>query len=162
MDLEKYFDIYDINDGDTAEAMSSASDIEAEEAESVRGLKLTAARFYTTRKVFLCCLMALDAHGGKPDFARWSTAVDEVRGVAVVTSNAEERLQSILSEAESKRSSSVSGQSLMFFRFPCSPNSKNSLNTWSGAMASSAAQTQFAFVRYSRSSSKITPTSGRI
>ncbi|KAH7416919.1 Mysoin-binding motif of peroxisomes-domain-containing protein [Cadophora sp. MPI-SDFR-AT-0126] len=100
LDLEKYLDIYDISEGDFSEAMQGYSETEFEDAESVRVLKILAARFYITRKIFLCCLMALDAHGGKPDFVRWSTAVDEIHGVGVVTGDAEDRLHRILSEQE--------------------------------------------------------------
>ncbi|KAK0118759.1 hypothetical protein ONS95_007641 [Cadophora gregata] len=100
MDLEKYLDIYDISNVDFSEAMLGYSDAEFEDTESVRVLKILAARFYTTRKIFLCCLMALDAHGGKPDFVRWSTAVDEIHATSVVTGDAGERLHRILSEQE--------------------------------------------------------------
>ncbi|CAL3968724.1 unnamed protein product [Diplocarpon coronariae] len=100
LDLEKYFDIYDISEIDFSEAMDGYSDTEFEDAESVRVLKILAARFYTTRKIFLCCLMALDAHGGSSDFNRWTTAVDEVHGVGIVTSDVGERLRRILGEEE--------------------------------------------------------------
>ncbi|KAL2065117.1 hypothetical protein VTL71DRAFT_4257 [Oculimacula yallundae] len=101
MDLEKYLDIYDISEIDYSEAMLGFSATEFDDAESVRVLKILASRFYTTRKIFLCCLMALDAHGGKPDFVRWSTAVDEIHGVCVVVGQAEQRLHQILSQEES-------------------------------------------------------------
>jgi hypothetical protein len=102
LDLEKYFDIYDVSDTDLAEAMLGYSDTEFDDVESVRVLKILAARFHTSRKLFLCCLMALDAHGGKPDFLRWSSAVDEIRGLTTVTNEAEVRLRDILTEEESK------------------------------------------------------------
>lgn len=108
MDLEKYCDIYDINESDFSEVMQGYADTEFDDAESIRILKLLAARFHTVRKIFLCCLMALDAHGGKPDFVRWSTAVDEIHGVTTVTDEAESRLHRILSEEESKICSSSS------------------------------------------------------
>jgi len=101
MDLEKYYDIYDISDSDLSEAMLGYSDSEFENVDSLRALKILAARFHTTRKIFLCCLLALDAHGGKPDFLRWGTAVDKIHAVGVVTGEAEERLHRILSEEES-------------------------------------------------------------
>lgn len=101
MDLEKYFDIYDISDSDFTEAMSGYSEAEFEDAESLRVLKIIAARFDITRKIFLCCLMALEADGGKPDFIRWTTAVDEIHALAIVTGEAEERLRRILGEEES-------------------------------------------------------------
>ena len=102
LDLEKYYDIYDINDTDYEEAMLGYVESEFDDAESLRVLKILAARFHTTRKIFLCCLMALDAHGGKPDFLRWSTAVDEIHGVGLVSGEAENRLRRILSEEESE------------------------------------------------------------
>lgn len=67
----------------------------------MRVLKILAARFQTVRKFFLCCLLALNANGGKPDFLRWSAAIDEIHSVCVVTSDAEDRLRRILSEEES-------------------------------------------------------------
>jgi hypothetical protein len=101
MDLEKYYDIYDVSDTDFSEAMLGYSEGEFDDAESVRVLKILAARFHTTRKIFLCCLMALDAHGGRPDVIRWSTAIDIIHGAIAVTVEAEERLRRILSEEES-------------------------------------------------------------
>jgi len=102
MNLEKYYDIYDISEADSDDAMLGYTEGEFEDAESVRVLKLFAARFHAVRKIFLCCLMALDAHGGKPDFLRWSTALDEIHGVATTTTIAEARLRRIVSEEESK------------------------------------------------------------
>ena len=107
MDLEKYLDIYDVGNIDFSEAMAGYSETEFDDIESLRVLKILAARLHTARKIFLCCLMALDAHGGKPDFLRWSTAVDEIHGVSVVTEEAEHRLREILTEEESKSLSGV-------------------------------------------------------
>ncbi len=132
MDLEKYYDIYDISDCDFTEAMSGYSEEEFEDSESVRILKILAARFYTSRKMFLCCLMALDAHGGKPDFNRWSTAVDEIHGVGVVTGDAEDRLCRILREEESKVSICLGLKSLLIiFRLSCPLNSQSTHDAWS-------------------------------
>lgn len=101
LDLEKFFDVYDINDLDFSEAMLGYSDTEFEDPDSLRVLKILAARFQTTRKIFLCCLMALDANGGKSDFPRWRTAVDEIHELTIVASAAEELLRRILGEEES-------------------------------------------------------------
>ncbi|TVY59167.1 hypothetical protein LCER1_G000175 [Lachnellula cervina] len=100
MDLEKYYDIYDICETDFTEAMLGYSESEFEDLESVRVLKILASRFFMSRKIILCCLMALDANGGKADFLRWSTAIDEIHGVTIATGEAEERLHRILSEEE--------------------------------------------------------------
>jgi hypothetical protein len=102
LDLEKYYDMYDINDIDFSEAMLAYSEAEFEDPDSLRVLKILAARFHTTRKIFLCCLMALDANGGRADFPRWRTAVDEIQELTILTSEADERLRRTLSEEESK------------------------------------------------------------
>ena len=104
LDLEKYYDIYDITDSDFSEAMLGYSENEFEDIDSLRVLKILAARFHTTRRIFLCCLMALDANGEKSDFLRWTTAIDEIHALCATTTEAEERLRRILHEEESKSS----------------------------------------------------------
>ncbi|KAG4026216.1 hypothetical protein MFRU_043g00210 [Monilinia fructicola] len=101
MDLDKYYDVYDISDLDYSEAMLGYTEGEFDDEESVRVLKIFAARFHTIRKIFLCCLLAFDAHGGKPDFHRWGLAVDELHTLCSVTSEAEDKLRRILGEEES-------------------------------------------------------------
>jgi hypothetical protein len=101
LDVEKYFDIYDVSDTDILEALLGYSETEFDDIGSIRVLKILAARFHTSRKIFLCYLMALDAHGGKPDFLRWGSAIDEIRGVRTITEQAEARLREILTEEES-------------------------------------------------------------
>ena len=122
MDLEKYYDIYDISDMDFAEAMLGYSETEFEDLDSLRVLKILAARFHTVRKIFLCCLLALDAHGGKPDFLRWGTAVDEIQALGTVTGGAEERIRQILSEEESMFPKSTLQSALTKFRFSTTSN----------------------------------------
>jgi hypothetical protein len=102
MDLEKYYDMYNISDMDFSEAMLGFSETEFDDLESLRTLKILAARFHTIRKVFLCCLLALDAEGGKSDFSRWGAAVDEISGVSEATRESEGRLRRILGEEESE------------------------------------------------------------
>ncbi len=81
--------------------MLGYSETEFEDGESLRVLKILAARFNTARRILLCCLLALDAHGGKPDFLRWGTALDEIHGVSVITLDAEDSMRRILNEEES-------------------------------------------------------------
>jgi hypothetical protein len=102
VDLEKYFDVYDISDMDLQEASLGFSEMEFEDLESLRVLKILAARLHIIRKVLFCCLLALDADGGKPDFLRWSTAVDEMQEISSMTGDAEDHLRRILGEEECK------------------------------------------------------------
>ncbi|KAK8924922.1 hypothetical protein VCV18_005348 [Metarhizium anisopliae] len=100
-ELEKYYDMYDINDLDMSDALQGFTEGEFDDAESLRTLKILAARFHTTRKMLLCALLALDANGEGSDLLRWTTAVEVLRNLNETTQAAFQKLQGILSEAES-------------------------------------------------------------
>lgn len=101
-ELEKYYDMYDINDLDMSDALQGFTEGEFDDAESLRTLKILAARFHTTRKMLLCALLALDANGEGSDLLRWTTAVEVLRNLNETTQAAFQKLQGILSEAECK------------------------------------------------------------
>lgn len=101
-ELEKYYDMYDINDLDMSDALQGFTEGEFDDAESLRTLKVLAARFHTTRKMLLCALLALDANGEGSDLLRWTTAVEVLRNLNETTRAAFQKLQGILSEAECK------------------------------------------------------------
>ncbi|KAG6053081.1 hypothetical protein E4U17_005055 [Claviceps sp. LM77 group G4] len=100
-ELDKYYDMYDINDLDISDALQGFRENEFEDPESLRTLKILAARFHTTRKMLLCALLALDANGEGSDLLRWSTAVEVLRGLNESTRGAFDNLRAILSEAQS-------------------------------------------------------------
>lgn len=100
LDLEKYCDVYDISDFDLSDAMRGYSEDEFDDLESLRTLKILAARFYTIRKIFLCSLLALEANGDENDLMRWTTAVEALRSLREATATAFERLRGILVEEE--------------------------------------------------------------
>lgn len=112
VDLEKYHDIYDISDFDISDAMRGFSEKEFDDQESLRSLKIAAARFYTIRKLLLCSLLAFEAAGDNTDFLRWSTAVEGLKTLNQATSQGFERVRQLLSEEESKR------HSLALFSYP--------------------------------------------
>ena len=101
-DLEKYYDIYDITDFDMSDARRGLSDEDLEDPESLRTLKILAARFSTIRKLFLCALLALDANGDANDLLRWTTAVESLLSLNSSTQTAHTRLQNMLSEQDSE------------------------------------------------------------
>ncbi|KAB5563615.1 Mysoin-binding motif of peroxisomes-domain-containing protein [Coniochaeta sp. 2T2.1] len=100
LDLEKYYDVYDISDFDMTDALQGFSESEFEDPESLRTLKIAAARFHTIRKLFLCALLALPADGDDSDYLRWSTAVEGLRSLNQTTGASYEKLKSILTEQE--------------------------------------------------------------
>ncbi|KAK3310510.1 Mysoin-binding motif of peroxisomes-domain-containing protein [Chaetomium strumarium] len=115
VDLEKYHDIYDISDFDISDAMQGFSEKEFDDAESLRSLKIAAARFHIIRKILLCSLLAFEATGDNSDFLRWSTAVEGLKKLNEVTAQSFERIRHILSEEETFPTIPES-------KYPLSPN----------------------------------------
>lgn len=100
--LDKYYDVYDVSDADMQEALLGYSENEFEDIESLRVLKILTSRFVTLRKMLLCCLLALGADGGKDDFMRWRTALDETKKLSEVTAKGESQMRSVLEQEECK------------------------------------------------------------
>jgi hypothetical protein len=99
-DLEKYLDVYEISNPDLQEAALGYSEAEFEDAETLKALRMLQYRLSTLRRVYLCSLLALEADGGKPDFARWSTVVDSMRSLARPAGQWSEKINAILAEEE--------------------------------------------------------------
>ncbi|KAK3986881.1 Vezatin [Cladorrhinum sp. PSN332] len=115
VDLEKYHDVYDISDFDISDAMQGFADGDFEDPESLRALKIAAARFHTIRKIFLCSLLAFEATGDNTDSLRWSTAAESFRTLSEVTTESMEKIRRILSEEETF-------PTIPETKFPLSPN----------------------------------------
>ncbi|KAL8419670.1 hypothetical protein RB594_002740 [Gaeumannomyces avenae] len=101
LDLEKYYDMYDISQLDITDALQGFTEDELEDLESLRAFKVVASRFHTLRKSFLCALLALEVTGDKTDFLRWTTVLEGVKSLNEATAAAYERLATILGEEES-------------------------------------------------------------
>ncbi|KAI9877897.1 MAG: hypothetical protein M1830_001810 [Pleopsidium flavum] len=102
LDLEKYFEVYEISPSDLHDIGLEGVGAESEEVENLKSLKKLLYRLHTIRRIFLCSLLALDADGGKPDFARWGVAVGEMQRLASITVPCTEKLNNILGEEERK------------------------------------------------------------
>lgn len=98
--LEKYYDIYDVSTDDLRKAGSALSELGLEDKHSLRSLRTLFAKLYTVRKSILCCLLALSADGGDSDIATWSSAVEEMRDLGVVTGRNITKMTRILSEQD--------------------------------------------------------------
>lgn len=99
-DLEKFLDVYDISNPDLQEASLSYSESEFEDAETLKALRVLQYRLSTLRRVYLCSLLALEADGAKPDFARWSAVVDSMLVLAAATGEWSEKFNRVLAEEE--------------------------------------------------------------
>lgn len=103
-DLDKYYDIYDVRNADIEYLTLAGGCIredEFEDLESLKALKALLHRLHTTRKVFLCCLLALDANGGYSDFSTWRTVVEQLKVLSTLMGEIAESLQQC-SEEESQ------------------------------------------------------------
>ncbi|TQS32677.1 hypothetical protein Golomagni_07003, partial [Golovinomyces magnicellulatus] len=99
-ELEKYYDMYDISDFDISDALQGFNRAEFDDPESLRTLKIFAARFYTTRRMLLCAMLALDVDNEGSDLLRWTAVVEALSSLNKCTKSSYEKLQSILSEEE--------------------------------------------------------------
>lgn len=104
IDLEKYYDIYEISrtDMDEAKEFANAENYNSEEANSLTALKIALQKLHMIRKLFLCSLLALDADGGKSDFPRWAAATDTMRHISAETTKMTRTIDDILREEESE------------------------------------------------------------
>jgi hypothetical protein len=157
-DLEKYYDIYDITDFDMSDARRGLSDEDMEDPESLRTLKILAARFSTIRKLFLCALLALDANSDANDLLRWTTAVESLLSLNNSTQAAHSRLQSILSEEDSEYLAfQLDNQPLTnVTRFPISSDTDECSYTRTGTLASPTSEARLSFYRNQRLASQAT------
>ena len=98
-DLERYFEVYDINSADAQEALNPTTlDILEQDPESLKSLRVLSSRAGVLRRVTLSCLMALEADGGKSDFYRWRTATEAMSSVSTAVGTSAEKIQQCLSE----------------------------------------------------------------
>lgn len=100
-DLEKYFEIYDINTQDAKEATGPEPlSVLDDDGESLKSLRVLSYRATVLRRVMLCSLMALEADGGKPDFYRWRLANDAMIKESEAVCTLAEMLQQCLADME--------------------------------------------------------------
>lgn len=100
-DLDKYFEVYDINSQDAKEAAGpDALSVLEDDTESLKSLRLLSYRAAVLRRVTLSSLMALEADGGKPDFNRSRLANEVMNETSKAIGTWAEKLQVCLSEME--------------------------------------------------------------
>ncbi|KAI9813061.1 MAG: hypothetical protein M1827_004281 [Pycnora praestabilis] len=100
MNLEKYYDVYDISTSDLQEAAAGYSESEFDDMETLKALKTLLYRLHVIRKIVMCSLLALDADGARPDFARWTSAVNEMQLLRPLIEDHGDKLRRILKEEE--------------------------------------------------------------
>lgn len=104
LDLDKYYDIYEISrtDLEDAELVANVEPAEIEDADALQDLKVGLQKLHIVRKLVLCTLLALDADGSKSDFRRWSVAVEMMDSVTTFTARMISNIDEVLGEEEGK------------------------------------------------------------
>lgn len=102
LDLDKYYDIYEISrtDLEDAELVANVEPAEIEDADALQDLKVGLQKLHIVRKLVLCTLLALDADGSKSDFRRWSVAVEMMGSVTTFTARMISNIDEVLGEEE--------------------------------------------------------------
>ncbi|KAK3178780.1 hypothetical protein OEA41_000917 [Lepraria neglecta] len=102
LDLEKYYDIYEISltDMEDAELVANVNTSDIEDADTLQDLKVGLQKLHLIRKLFLCTLLALDADGSKSDSQRWSVATETMNRVSSLTSKMVFNIDKVLGDEE--------------------------------------------------------------
>ncbi|KAK3675682.1 hypothetical protein LTR78_004323 [Recurvomyces mirabilis] len=100
-DLERYYEIYDINAQDAKESFMGEEGVDTEdELESLKALRVLGYRASVLRRVTLCSLMALEADGGKPDFHHWRMCIEVMQGMSSLLGGSTDKLKHVLGDME--------------------------------------------------------------
>ncbi|KAI4143610.1 MAG: hypothetical protein LQ340_006941, partial [Diploschistes diacapsis] len=100
VDLDRYFDMYELSRTDIGEVEESLADrSEADDLESIRILKVDLHRLFTARKMFLSAILALDADT-KPNKLDWTLMTDIMESISGITAVATSSLEGVIGEEE--------------------------------------------------------------
>jgi len=104
LDLEKYYDVYEISrtDMEDAELVAHVKASDIEDADTLQDLKVGLQKLHIIRKLLLCTLLALNADGSKLDFQRWSEATEAMKRVTSLTAKMIYDIDEILEDEEGK------------------------------------------------------------
>lgn len=100
-DLDRYFEVYDINAQDAQEASDADGlSILDDDPESLKSLRVMSYRASVLRRVTISALMSLQADGSKPDFTRWRTATELLFSLSSNLASSADKVQSVMAEME--------------------------------------------------------------
>ena len=105
LDLEKYYDIYEISrtDLEQAKLVANVEPAEIQDADTLQDLKSGLQKLHVLRKLVLCTLLALNANGSsKLDFRRWTVAVESMSSITQLTAREISNIDEVMGEEECK------------------------------------------------------------
>ena len=167
IDLDKYYDIYEISrtDLESAELVANVELAENEDADTLQDLRVGLQKLHVLRKLVLCTLLALNADGSKSDFRRWSVAVEMMSSVTTLTARMISNIDEVMGEEEGRL---VDFCLLMpeidqtLYRLPHSANSENTDDARERAHAKPNASVRESVSGYTWPPGEDAATSGRI
>ncbi len=165
LDLEKYYDIYEISrtDLEDADLVANIEPAGIEDSDTLQDLKVGLQKLHVLRKLVLCTLLALDADGSKSDFRRWSVAVDTMRRFTSLTARKILDIDEVMGEEEGKLGyfwSLMPNVDLAFNRFPHSTYSEATVDARQRAHAKPDATIRQPVSGYPRPTGEDATTSG--
>lgn len=100
--MDKYYDIYEISrtDREDTEHFTRTQNLESEDMESLKYLRIGLNKLHVMRKLFLCGLLALEADGGKTDFVRWPNAIETMKALSAETTVIVATIEEVLQEED--------------------------------------------------------------
>ena len=109
LDLEKYYDIYEISrtDMEDAELVAMVKTSDIEDADTLQDLKTDLQKLHILRKLLLCTLLALSADGSKSDLQRWSSANETMVGISSMTAKMTFTIDEIMEKEEGETMSNT-------------------------------------------------------
>ena len=159
LDLEKYYDIYEIShtDMEDAELVANVKTSDIEDADTLQDLKIGLQKLHIIRKLLLCTLLALNADGSNLDFQRWSSANKTMGNVSEMTAKMTSTIDGIMGEEEGETADYTFRKVFAetnFERLPDPPYTKVTLDTRQGAYAKPDATIGESVSRYPRATSE--------
>ncbi|KAI9894698.1 MAG: hypothetical protein M1814_002054 [Vezdaea aestivalis] len=101
IDMERYFDIYEIAAAQLEEIKVGAdSSISAEDVETLQALKESFRHVHILRKVILCTLLALSSDGGRIDYLKWQTTLATLKRAEAPLNAGQKLVSQILNEQD--------------------------------------------------------------
>lgn len=104
VDLEKYYDIYEVSHSDIQEGAGAVTveENDGEDIDTLKALKFGLQKLHIVRKLYLCSLLALHSDGGRSDFSLWTIATESMYNLAAETKRLTCNVELILQEEEGK------------------------------------------------------------
>ena len=105
VDLERYYDLYEISQSEMQEADAVIPpDIhdDDDDMDTLKALKSGLQGLHLRRKLYLCSLLALHADGRRSDFPVWTAATESMISLASTTNRMASSIANTLSEEEGK------------------------------------------------------------